>query len=188
MIDQNQPRPEPPAPAAAPLRRRGRRWAVVATIAVAAALTGAQVSRAVSQHYWQDSNFMGPAFDPLRAEDRADRAVRHLAIEIDASDDQQQKLRGIVKDLLKDLLPLRDRALAMRQRSRVLLTQPVVDRAAIETLRVEQLGLIDGASKRLAQALADAADVLTPEQRRSLDARLAELRQRRGFWQGWHRG
>ena len=55
-----------------------------------------------------------------------------------------------------------------RQRGRTLLTQPSIDRGAIEALRAEQLALADAASKRLAQALADAAEVLTPEQRRRI--------------------
>ena len=187
MSDQSYPErggAEPPGPR----RRQGRRWLVVATLLLAGALTGAAASRAVSQHYWRGESFMHPAFDPARAQERADRAVRHLAIEIDASNDQQDKLRGIVRDLLQDLLPMREKALATRQRGRMLLTQPSVDRAAIETLRAEQLALADGASRRLAQALGDAAEVLTPEQRRKLDDRLSELRERRGFWQGWHRG
>jgi periplasmic protein CpxP/Spy len=175
---------QPPAPR----RRRAARWLLLATLVLTAALTGAAASRAFSQHYWHGPSFMGPPFDPARAEDRADRAVRHLGIEIDASNEQQDKLRGIVTGLVRDLLPMREKALAARERGRTLLTQPSIDRAAIEALRAEQLALADGASRRLAQALGDAAEVLTPEQRRRLDERLAEFRERRGFWHGWRRG
>ena len=114
--------------------------------------------------------------------------VRHLAIEIDATNEQQEKLRAIVKGAVKDLLPMREKAVSARQRGRMLLTQPTVDRAAIEALRAEQLALADAASKRFAQALGDVAEVLTPEQRRKIDDRLTELRERRGFWHGWRRG
>jgi protein CpxP len=169
-------------------RRRGRRWLFVATIALAAALTGAVASRAVSQHYGHGHGFMGGSFDPARVEEGADRAVRHLAIEIDATTEQQEKLRAIVKGAVKDLLPMREKAVSARQRGRVLLTQPTIDRAAIEALRTEQLALADAASKRFAQALGDTAEVLTPEQRRKIDDRLTELRERRGFWHGWRRG
>jgi Spy/CpxP family protein refolding chaperone len=48
--------------------------------------------------------------------------------------------------------------------------------------------LADTASKRIAQALAETADVLTFEQRRKIGERLEELRERRDFWRGWHRG
>ena len=169
-------------------RHRARRWLFVATIALAAALTGGVVSRAVSQHSWHGPGFRGMPFELTLVEAGADRAVRHLAIEIDATRDQEEKLRAIVKDAVKDLLPMREKALAARQRAHLLLTQPTVDRAGIETLRAEHLVLADAASKRFAQALGDAAEVLTPEQRRKIDNHVMEFRERRGFWHGWRRG
>jgi protein CpxP len=188
MSDQSHPA-SPGGPVEPPTgRRRGRSWLFVATIALAAALTGAVASRAVSQHHWHGPGFMSGAFDPARVEEGADRAVRHVAIELDATAEQQDKLRSIVKGAVKDLLPMREKALAARQRGRVLLTQPTIDRAAIEALRAEQVALADAASKRFAQALGDVAEVLTPEQRRKIDDRLTELRERRGFWHGWRRG
>jgi periplasmic protein CpxP/Spy len=187
MSDQHAPSPQTPTTPPAP-RRRGRRWLFVTTVALAAGLTGAVASRAISQQHWHGPGFMGGVFDPARIEDGADRGVRHLAIEIDATNEQQEKLRAIVKGAIKDLLPMREKALSARERGRVLLTQPSVDRAAIEALRVEQLALADGASKRFTQALGDVAEVLTPEQRRKIDSRLTEMRERRGFWHGWRRG
>jgi periplasmic protein CpxP/Spy len=189
MSDQSStPSPRSDGQPPAPRRRRAASWLLLATLTLTAALTGAAASRAFSQYHWHGPSFMGPPFDPARAEDRADRAVRHLAIEIDASNDQQDKLRGIVRGLVQDLLPMREKAMTARERGRTLLTQPSIDRAALEALRAEQMALADGASRRLAQALGDAADVLTPEQRRKLDERLAEFRERRGFWHGWRRG
>jgi periplasmic protein CpxP/Spy len=175
-----------PATAPAPQRRRG--WLFVSTIALAAALSGAAASHAVSQGYWNGPGFMGRPFDPARVEDGADRAVRHLAVEVDATPEQQEKLRGIVKGAIKDLLPMREKALSARERGRVLLTQPTIDRPAIEALRAEQLALGDAASKRFTQALADAAEVLSPEQRRKIDERVTAFRERWGYWHGWRRG
>jgi len=60
------------------------------------------------------------------------------------------------------------------------LSQDHVDRAALETLRAEQLQLAEQASRRLTQALADVADVLTVAQRKQLAERI-------GRWHG-HRG
>jgi len=57
--------------------------------------------------------------------------------------------------------------------------------AAIERLRAEQIGLAETASKRIAQALADAADVLSPEQRRKVADWMALGRP---WWARWHRG
>ena len=44
--------------------------------------------------------------------------------------------------------------------------------AEIERLRTEQVALVDTFSKRVAQALGDAGEVLNPEQRRKLADRL----------------
>ncbi len=57
--------------------------------------------------------------------------------------------------------------------------------SAIERLRAEQIGLAETASKRIAQALADAADVLSPEQRRKVADWIAFGRP---WWARWHRG
>jgi Spy/CpxP family protein refolding chaperone len=80
---------------------------------------------------------------------------------------------------------MRDKARTARERARELLTQPTIDRAAIEAFRTEQMALAEAASKRIAQALGDAAEVLTPEQRREVDS---FLQWRRSHWRPWHRG
>ena len=93
-----------------------RRWPVIAAVTVAVALTGAAATQAFSQGGfgppWARPGFMGPGFmggrlDPAQAEDRADRLVRHFAIEIDATPQQQDRLREIAKTAVKDLIPLR---------------------------------------------------------------------------------
>jgi Spy/CpxP family protein refolding chaperone len=99
---------------------------------------------------------------------RADRMIRHLAVEVDATAEQQDKLRAIVRATVKNLLPVRDKLMAARATGRELLTQPTVDRTALEKLRAEQIATHEAVSKQLVQAIADAADVLTPEQRRKI--------------------
>jgi periplasmic protein CpxP/Spy len=128
--------------------------------------------------------FMDGPLDPAEIEDHAERAIKHLVIEIDATPDQQAKLEAVVKSALKDLLPMRDQLRAGRQKARELLTGSSIDRTEIEKLRAEQMALIDNASKRIAQALGDAADILTPAQRQQI----AEEFPPGGFWHRWHRG
>jgi protein CpxP len=173
-----------PAPSG---ERRRRRWPQIVAIALVAAFTGGLATRAVSQHgpgwgHWH--GFRGP-MSPTQIEDGVDRAVRHAAIEIDATPEQQDKLRTIAKATVKDLLPIRDQAKAARERAAALLTQPKVDRAAIEALRAEQMALADTASKRFAQALGDVAEVLTPEQRNKVHE---FIQLRKSHWRGWNRG
>lgn len=128
---------------------------------------------------WQ-GGFLDNAIEAF-VEARADRMIRHLSIEIDATAEQQDKLRAIVRGAVKDLLPVREKVLAARTTARELLTQQTIDRAAIEKLRVDQIAIHDAASKRLVQAVADAAEVLTPEQRRKLSTMLPP---RGGPWGG----
>lgn len=59
---------------------------------------------------------------------------------------------------------------------RAILVAPTIDRAKLESLRVGQLRTRNLISKRLADAVADAADVLTPAQR----SQLVEVMDRHG--------
>jgi Spy/CpxP family protein refolding chaperone len=193
MTDQHIPQP--------PVRRhRVRAAAVILGVALAGGIIGAFATTSFSQGF-------GPPFHmtvrgpmgfggPLTTEqlvDRADRAVRHVAIELDASAEQQAKLEAIVKSAVTDLVPLRDKVRTTHQKVRELLTATTVDRAAIEKLRAEQVATMDGVSKRLAQAVGDAAEVLTPDQRRKLGDMLPPLGEPGrggpgGYWHMWRRG
>ena len=192
MTDQLNPQP--------PARHRGRAAVLILGVALAGGLLGAFATTSFSQGFgpgfgppWH-MTVRGP-MGPMTTEqlvDRADRAVRHVAIELDATADQQAKLEGIVKSAVTDLAPMRDKVRTTHQKVRELLTAPTVDRAAIEKLRAEQVATMDTLSKRIAQAVGDAADVLTPDQRRKLGDMLPPLgepgRGGGGYWHMWHRG
>jgi len=125
--------------------------------------------------------FSGP-IDPARIDEHLDRMLKHLYVEIDATPEQQAKLAPIVKQAARDLLPLREKWQAGRRRAVEILSAAAIDRQALESLRAEQMQLAETASQRLTQALADAAEALTVEQRRTLAER---VERHRG---GWHRG
>ena len=123
---------------------------------------------------------MGAHLDPAKLDEHLDRMLKHLYVEVDATDAQKQRLGPIVKAATRDLLPMRDQMRDTRRQAVTLLSQPSIDRTALESLRASQLQLAEQASKRFTQALADVADVLTPEQRKQLAERV-------GRWHG-HRG
>jgi Spy/CpxP family protein refolding chaperone len=106
--------------------------------------------------------------------------LRHLYVEIDATEEQKQRLAPIVKEAARDLAPLREKLRAGRAQAIELLTQDRIDAAAIESLRTEKLRLADEASRRFTRALSDAAEILTPEQRKSLAQRFERHRHRWG--------
>lgn len=133
--------------------------------------------------HWRGGPF-GGGFDPARAEERADRMIRHISVEVDATAEQQEKLRTIVKNAVKDMIPMREKLFSARQEARSLLLAQNIDRTAVEKLRTDRLAVADALSKRFTQALVDAAEVLNPDQRHKLE----ELLPPGGHWRGWNRG
>jgi periplasmic protein CpxP/Spy len=199
MTDQSNttsPSPNPP-PGRRSRGRRGLFVIVFLAAAVLAGLTGNMLTKAFGQGFaWHHSGLMGGGFmgggfmggplTPAQIDDRIDRMTKHMAIELDASADQQAKIAGIAKAAVNDLRPLREKAQAARGQAVALLTAPTVDRTAIERLRAEQIALAETASKRIAQAVTDASEVLNPEQRRKVADWVAAFDG--GPWARWHRG
>lgn len=160
-----------------PRRRFFMRAGVAAAVAAAAAGLGIKAfAHGSGVGHWPREGFLGASLDPALLDERLDRMLKHLYVEIDATDAQKQQLAPIVKGAAADLLPLRVRMREGRRQSIALLTEEHVDRAALETLRAEQLQLAEEASRRLTQALADAADVLTLSQRKQLAGRIGRWR------------
>ena len=127
---------------------------------------------------WHRCGYTAGPLDPAAVDQHLDRALKHLYVEIDATDEQKQRLEPIVKQAVKDLLPLREKARAARKQAVELLAADRVDRGAIEALRAEQLQLAEQASKRFTQALADVAEVLTPAQRKQIAERMESFGRR----------
>ena len=122
----------------------------------------------------------GP-IDPADLDKHLDRMLKHFYVEIDATEAQKAQLEPIVKQAAKDLLPMREQLHAGRRDAIALLSQDRVDPAALEALRAKHIGLADQASRRLTRAIGEAAEVLTPQQRKELAAHFAR---RHGRWHG----
>src|SRR5215475_13524660 len=168
------------ARSANPRRRFLKGAAIVTLIAGVAAGIGAKAFAHGGYGRWHRAGFMGAPLDPARLDEHLDRMLKHLYVEVDATDAQKQQLAPIVKAAAHDLLPLRARMHEARRQAVELLSRDIVDRAALETLRVDQLRLAEQASQRFVQALADVADVLTPAQRKQLAERISRWHGRRG--------
>lgn len=186
MTDQTDP-PGQPAGRAQSIRIHcSRRLMSTLIIVVVAGLTGAFVTQAISQEHgfgpglwrggWHLAGFMGGPPDPASIEEHADQAIRRLAVEINAMAEQQDKLRGIVNAAVKDILPILEQARAGHVHAHDLLTRATIDRVELEKLRSKQMALWDAASKPITQALGDATEILTPEQRQRIGELLPQGR------------
>jgi Spy/CpxP family protein refolding chaperone len=87
---------------------------------------------------------------------------------VDATDEQQEKVGAILASALDQAGAMRDRHRENREAFAAALAGPTVDRAAIEAARKAEIVLAEEASVLLTKTLADAAEVLTPEQRQAL--------------------
>ncbi|MEE8505797.1 MAG: Spy/CpxP family protein refolding chaperone [Kiloniellales bacterium] len=118
-------------------------------------------------------------------EARIERMVKHVAIEIDATQEQQEKITALATAVAKDLRPVHDRLRASGKELHELLLADTIDRAALERLRAGRLADAERISKNLVGALADVAEVLSREQRKVLDERIDQFRSMR---RGGHHG
>jgi protein CpxP len=96
---------------------------------------------------------------------------------VDATPEQRAQIRQIMDAARKDLQGSQDSRRALRQEAMRVFSQPNVDANAVEALRQKQLAQHDQASRRMSQAMLDAARVLTPEQRQKLSQRMERGRQ-----------
>lgn len=115
---------------------------------------------------------------PARATRHVDRMINRLVP--DATPEQKTKLNAIAKSAFEDLRPLREKSRAAHIESMKLLGQPTIDRNALERVRQTEQQLSDQRSRRITQAFADAAEVLTPAQRAVAAEKMAKHHGRHG--------
>ena len=108
------------------------------------------------------------ALTPEERSARAEFATEWVLSRVDASEEQRARIKAIVQDALKDFSQLREQHVQNREAFMSALARPAVDREALNQIRQAELQLAGSASDRLVNAIADAADVLTPEQRTKL--------------------
>ena len=106
--------------------------------------------------------------DPELARKRAEFAATWVLSRIDATDEQQEQVKAILGRSVDELTTLAAQHRQNREAWVAELARPTIDRTALEQLRQNGIGTVDAATTRLVQALADAAEVLTPEQRAEL--------------------
>lgn len=169
----------PEAPSRRPRRHRGRRGflaglvlgalgAGLAGFAVGATMPVAEAAHGVMSAMGHGGCSHDGAPSPEKVKEHAGVFLGFALHRLDATDDQEVRVQEIVGQAIDDVFPLVEAHRANRDELRSILAGPVVDRAAIEALRAEEMALADTLSRTLAVTIADAAEVLTLEQRTEL--------------------
>lgn len=148
---------------AAPAPRSGRRWLIAAALAVAFSAAGVSFANGGAGLPGHPGRAGHMAMDPAAMDAHIDKMVAQFAA--DASPDQKARVAAIAKAAMADLRPEHEQFRQAHARAHELLMAPVIDRAALEQLRMAQMRRMDFISRRILTAVEDASDVLTPEQR-----------------------
>jgi Spy/CpxP family protein refolding chaperone len=168
------------AASARPIRRRRWLWLGGGVLAGLAVLAAFAAPRA-----WAYRGAMGQGFgphgghrhgfaarmleDPGAAKAHAGLAVEWVLRGVDGSDEQKGRARAVSDRLIDQLGPYVERHRELlREAFAAELAKPQIDRQAIERLRRQGIALADEASRTAVAAVADLAEVLTPEQRTEL--------------------
>jgi periplasmic protein CpxP/Spy len=166
--------PSEPANATPPRRSLFSRMTLIAFVA-GAALAGGIVAVAATGMGGIHHGMMGGPHSAADISAHVDHVLKHMYVEIDATDAQQAQITPMVHQAVNDLLPMHAQLQATHAQAFEALTQNTVDRGALEAARVALLQSADQVSRRLTQLLADVDEVLTPAQRTALAAHLKQM-------------
>jgi protein CpxP len=162
-----------------PNRAGGRGWLRRTALAAALVASGAALpvlvasaqgtGMGVSMHHMMHGT-MGSG-------DMHAMAMGHVTQMLDAvgaSDDQKTKIGAILHAGFEPMAKVHEDMGNTHKALHQILAAPTVDRAALEHLRAAEVAKIDSASRAATGAMADAVEVLRPDQRAKLAALAAE--------------
>ena len=101
----------------------------------------------------------------------AEMHLDHLAAvltKVGASETQKSQIAELMRPAFAEMKSVHDAHSAAFGQFHELLFAPSLDRGKMESLRAEQIRSFDEATRRVTSAFADAAEVLSPDQRRAL--------------------
>lgn len=163
--------------AAKPANSPRRKWLIGGAVGLAA-LVGLGAVQAYSspwggghRHGWHRT------MDPAMMGKKVDFGVDLILGRVGANESQKTKVAGTIKNILSQAPEFRKSNLEARDQLIKLLKADSFDKAALEKLRVERIKALDEASKKVALALGEVADTLSPKQRKEL-IEFAEKRRR----------
>jgi Spy/CpxP family protein refolding chaperone len=177
MTEQNGSRsPTPETPQSAPRRSR-RGWIIVGSAVGALALLAGALT-VVEAHGGGWHHGHGGRMSAEVFAEHIEGHVKKVLSDVDATPEQAAQVTSILQSAATDVRAMKEQHVAAHKELHTILSAATIDRARLEAVRTDQLRLADDASKRIVDGIADAAEVLTPEQRAALIARM----ERRHDW------
>jgi protein CpxP len=102
------------------------------------------------------------------------RLAEHIEAEAGTTPEQKAQIDALVAQASTDFKALHAQLGQDHGAALAVLTQDRIDRTALESVRLSHMRLADQASVRITQLLGDIAEVLTPEQRKTLAAHVQQ--------------
>ena len=99
----------------------------------------------------------------------------HIKVAANTTPEQGARIDALIAQATTDLQALHAQAAPYHDQVHAMLGQDRIDRAALENERVAIMSVVDQGSRRMTQLIADVAEVLTPEQRRSVVAQMQAM-------------
>jgi Spy/CpxP family protein refolding chaperone len=159
---------------------RWRRYTIAGLAATIFAGAGAAAFAHGGPGGWHGSRGWNDNADPATMQKRTEGMTRMMLADINATPEQEQRIAGIMTATMTELRPLREKHMEARKQVMDLLSQPTIDRQALEAIRAQEIAAADQVSRRITQSIADAAEVLNPEQRAKLAERMRSRMASRG--------
>jgi len=165
----------PNTEANSPNRATGRGWLRRTALAAALVASGATLpilvasAQGVGMHAMMHGPMGGGDMHAMAMSD-----VTQMLDAVGASEDQKTKIGSILHAGFEPMAKLHGDMANTHKALHGILAAPAVDRAALEQLRAAEIARIDSASRAATGAMADAAEVLRPDQRAKLATLAAE--------------
>jgi Spy/CpxP family protein refolding chaperone len=145
-------------------RRWGRRAAL--SLALLLGLGGVAYAAGPTMHH---------PHTPEEARAHVDGMIDHMIDKVDGSEAQRTALKAIADRAAPQFEAMHGEARDLKVEMRDLLTAEKIDRAALEEARKDGLALAERGSKVVVASLADAAEALTPAQRKQIADAIARF-------------
>jgi periplasmic protein CpxP/Spy len=161
--------------AARPSLQRGVRRVLLATaVAVASATALSAWAQPMHAGMMGGEHGGGGHHGMHGAGEHTGRMLDNMLDGLNATDAQRAQIKQIAQAAETDMKAQRDAGRALRDKQMQIFAAPNVDAAAAESVRAQMSAQHDQTSRRMTQAMLDAAKVLTPEQRVKLGERMKQ--------------